>query len=132
MTRLAVPTWREGVKWMGQERCDVFLITLNKTEKRFSPTTRYRDYAISRELLHWESQSGTGSASPTGQRYQHHVRQGSGVMIFARMEAGDRAFHFLGPAFYVNHQGERPMQVTWRLSHPLPGDLLIQYRSAVA
>ena len=117
---------------MGQERCDVFLITLHKTEKRFSPTTRYRDYAISRELLHWESQSSTGSASRMGQRYQQHVQQGSGVMIFARMEATDRAYHFLGPATYVGHQGEKPMQVTWRLSHPLPGDLFTQYRSAVA
>ncbi len=130
--RVEVPTWREGVKWIASERCDVFLITLNKTEKRFSPTTRYRDYAISRDLLHWESQSGTTSSSPTGQRYQRHMRQGSAVMVFARKNADDRAFHFLGPATYVQHQGERPMQVTWRLGYPLPGDLLIDYRIAVA
>lgn len=127
-----VPVWREGVKWMGLERCDVFLITLNKTGKRFSPTTRYRDYAVSRELLHWESQSGTTATSPTGQRYQRHVQQGSAVMIFARLNADDRAFHFLGPATYMHHQGERPMQVTWRLTHALPGDLLLAYRAAVA
>ena len=57
-------------KCMQQERCDVFLITLNKTEKRFSPSTRYRDYAINRSLFHWESQSRTTADSPTGQRYQ--------------------------------------------------------------
>lgn len=132
MSRLAVPTWREGVKWMGQERCDVFLITLNKTEKRFSPTTRYRDYAISRELLHWESQSGTRGESPTGRRYQKHVALGTGVMIFARLNADDRAFHFLGSATYQRHEGDMPMRVTWELSTPLPGDLLISYRAAVA
>lgn len=132
MSRLAVPTWREGVKWMGQERCDVFLITLNKTEKRFSPTTRYRDYAISRELLHWESQSGTRGASPTGQRYQKHAAQGTGIMVFARLNADDRAFHFLGPATYQGHESDLPMRVTWKLSTPLPADLLISYRAAVA
>jgi superfamily II DNA or RNA helicase/HKD family nuclease len=130
--RVEPPPWREGVKWLASERCDVFLITLNKTEKRFSPTTRYRDYAISRDLLHWESQSGTTASSTTGQRYQQHARQGSAVMIFARMNADDRAFHFLGPATYLQHQGERPMQVTWRLGYSLPGDLLLAYRAAAA
>ncbi len=132
LERVEVPTWREGVKWMSQEKCDVFLITLNKTEKRFSPTTRYRDYAISRDLLHWESQSGTTATSPTGQRYQRHVTLATAVMIFARMDAEDRAFHFLGPATYLRHEGERPMQVTWRLAYALPGDLLLSYRAAVA
>ena len=28
-------------------------------QRPFSPTTRYRDYAISRDLIHWESQSST-------------------------------------------------------------------------
>jgi superfamily II DNA or RNA helicase len=130
--RVDLPVWREGVKWLSKERCDLLLVTLNKTDKRFSPTTRYRDYAIGRDLLHWESQSGTRSSSPTGQRYQRHVEQGSAVMIFARLDTEDRAFHFLGPARYVGHQGEMPMSVTWRLIYPLPGDLLAQYRAAVA
>ena len=124
-----VPTWREGVRWMETERSDVLLITLNKTDKRFSPSTRYRDYAISRQLLHWESQSGTRSTSPMGMRYQQHEAQGSAVMVFVRMDAEDRAFHFLGPARYVEHRGEMPMQITWRLVHDLPGDLFDSYRA---
>jgi len=125
----AVPPWREGVKWMDAEGCDVLLITLNKTEKRFSPTTRYRDYAISRDLLHWESQSGTRASSPTGQRYQHHVKGGSSVMVFVRENAEERAFHFLGPATYRSHRGETPMQIVWQLSYPLPGDLFSACRA---
>ena len=34
-------------------------VTLDKTVGHFSPTTRYRDHAISPELIHWESQSAT-------------------------------------------------------------------------
>lgn len=127
-----VPAWREGVKFMQEERCDVFLITLNKTEKRFSPSTRYRDYAINRSLFHWESQSRTTADSPTGQRYQLHRSQGTEVMVFVRMNAEDRAFHFLGPASYQSHQSEMPMQITWRLKHQLPGDLFLTYRAAAA
>lgn len=129
---IKVPAWREGVKFMQQERCDVFLITLNKSEKRFSPSTRYRDYAINRNLFHWESQSRTTADSPTGQRYQRHRSQDTEVMVFVRLNAEDRAFHFLGPASYQSHQSEMPMQITWKMQHPLPADLFLSYRAAAA
>jgi hypothetical protein len=29
---------------------------------------------------------------------------------------------FLGPASYVDHRGERPIAITWKLDHPLPAD----------
>ena len=44
-------------------------MTLKKSEADYSPTTMYRDYPISRDLFHWESQSVTSVDSPTGQRY---------------------------------------------------------------
>ncbi len=106
--------------------------TLDKTSGNFSPTTRYRDYAISRELIHWESQSMTRAASETGRRYQNHVALGSSIMLFARLRSDDRAFWFLGPATYVQHESEMPMAVTWRLHHPLPGDLFACFAAAVA
>ena len=53
-------------------------------------------------------------------------------MLFARLRADDRAFWFLGPATYVRHEGEQPMAVTWRLEHPLPGDLFAAFAAAVA
>ena len=84
----------------------------------FSPTTRYRDYAISRELIHWESQSMTRAASETGRRYQNHVALGSSIMLFARLRSDDRAFWFLGPATYVQHESEMPMAVTANIRRP--------------
>lgn len=126
------PVWREGVKWMQGENCDVFLVTFDKTGKRFSPTTRYRDYAISRNLLHWESQARTKASDPTGTRYRLHNDRGSGVMIFARLNEDDRSFFFLGAATYVSHQSDMPMQVTWQLRHTLPGDLYATFAAAVA
>ncbi len=124
--------WREGVMYLPEVPADVLAITLDKTGAGFSPTTRYRDYAISPTLIHWESQSTTPANSPTGQRYQHHAVQGSSVLMFARLNSADRAFWFLGRATYVRHSGERPMAITWQLEHPLPGDLFVRFAAAVA
>jgi superfamily II DNA or RNA helicase/HKD family nuclease len=129
---LRLPAWREGVKDMKDARTDVFLVTLDKTQGSFSPTTRYNDYAISRELIHWESQSTTTEDSPTGRRYRAHATLGRHVHLFARLGSEERAFFFLGPASYVSHQGERPMKITWRLRHRLPGDLFASFAAAVA
>ena len=35
---------------------DVFLVTLNKSDRDFSETTRYEDYSIDRMTFHWQSQ----------------------------------------------------------------------------
>jgi hypothetical protein len=127
-----MPSWREGVRWVEATKADLLAFTLDKTSGAFSPTTRYRDYAISRELIHWESQSGLRSRAPTGQRYQHYVKQGSSIMLFARLNSDDRAFWFLGPATYVKHEGEQPMAITWQRTHPLPADLYTTFAAAVA
>lgn len=131
-TGARVAPWQTGVYFAPGERADLLAFTLDKTQGHFSPTTRYRDYAISRERIHWESQSVTREDGETGQRYQHHQAQGSSVMLFARLRSTDRAFTFLGPADYEGHQGERPMRITWRLHQPLPGDLFAAYAAAVA
>ncbi|HJR58286.1 MAG TPA: DUF3427 domain-containing protein [Vicinamibacterales bacterium] len=127
-----VMSWQAGVYWARDAKADLFAFTLDKTSGQFSSTTRYRDYAISRELVHWESQNATMADSDTGQRYQHHERMGTSIMLFARLRADDRAFWFLGPATYVKHERDAPMAITWRLKHLLPGDLFEQFAAAVA
>lgn len=122
------PLWQTGVHWQEAHRCDLLAFTLDKDTGYFSPTTRYRDYAISREFIHWESQSTTRAESRTGRRYQHHQAMGSHVLLFARMTQDD-AFSLLGTAQYVRHTGERPMAITWKLDVPLPGDLYQAYRA---
>ena len=100
-------------------------MTLHKSESDYSPTTIYQDYAISQDLFHWESQSGTTVASPTGQRYLRHRETGSHVLLFSRTlkvsAFGTGApYLFLGEADYVEHRGERPIAITWRLRVPMP------------
>jgi hypothetical protein len=96
---------------------------LRKSEADYSPTTLYRDYPISPTRFHWESQSTTTVASPTGQRY---VNGTSNVLLFVREQAkddfGTAPYLFLGTARYVEHSGERPIAITWRLDSPMPAD----------
>lgn len=123
-------TVREGVKWLPEQKLDVLFVTLNKSDKDYSPTTMYNDYSINEWLFHWQSQSTTAESSSTGQRYIHHNERGSRVLLFVREFKADRisggaeAYTFLGTANYVKHEGERPMSITWRLDHPIPAKYL--------
>jgi hypothetical protein len=127
-----VAPWQTGAHWAKEAKADLLAFTLDKTSGQFSPTTRYRDYAISRDLIHWETQSVTRADHETGLRYQQHAQRGSSVMLFARLRSDERAFFFLGPAMYVKHESELPMAITWRLAYPLPGDLFASFAAAVA
>lgn len=123
-------TVREGVKWLPDKQLDVFFVTLNKSDKDYSPTTMYNDYSINETLFHWQSQSTTAENSSTGQRYIHHKKRASKVLLFVREFKSDRisgsagAYTFLGTANYVKHTGSRPMNITWKLDRPIPAKFL--------
>jgi superfamily II DNA or RNA helicase/HKD family nuclease len=127
-----VAPWQTGVYEAKNANAELLAFTLDKSSGGFSPTTRYRDYAISPSLIHWESQSITREDSPTGLRYRHHERDGRSIMLFSRLRSDDRAFWFLGPASYRGHVGKKPMAITWELHTPLPGDLYQSFAAAVA
>jgi hypothetical protein len=120
--------FREGVRWCESIQTDALLITLEKDEKDFSPQTRYKDYAMSESLFHWESQNQTSSTSPTGIRYQKHRETGTYVLLFVRRYkktdiGGPQPWMLLGPADYVEHKGSNPMGIVWKLQHELPADV---------
>ncbi len=123
------PTAREGVRWLPEIQTDVLFVTLRKSDRHYSPSTRYRDYAISSRLFHWESQSTTPADSPTGRRYREQRHTGTNVLLFVRENPTlpNRAgapFTCLGPATVVDTEGERPIHITWELHDPMPESLL--------
>ena len=111
-----------------RKTADVLLVTLNKSDKDYSPTTMYKDYSINESLFHWQSQSTTSDTSPTGQRYIHHRQRGSQVLLFVREFktdiAGTAPYTFLGTADYLRHTGSRPMNIIWRLNRPIPAKFI--------
>ena len=111
---------REGVLFAKELPADVFFITLNKTERDYSPTTMYEDYAVN------ESCSiGNLSARP-----QRNPQPGSATSTtasegppsscsFARINVATvwRFPIVSGPRRLPEHEGNRPMSIVWRLQH---------------
>lgn len=123
---------REGVLYEKSLHADLLFVTLNKTAKKYSPTTMYEDYAVSDELFHWQSQSTTPAHSPTGQRYINHAQSFNTILLFVREDSRYNGltmpYTFLGPVDYVSHRGSRPMSIIWRLRHKLPAKLVRNIR----
>jgi hypothetical protein len=97
----------------------------------------YKDYAISRELFHWESQATQSQRSPAVQRYIEHQSRGTHVHLFLRdrklLPHGATApYVFAGPMEYVSHERDRPVSFTWRLTSPMPEELFETARSVAA
>lgn len=123
------PAFREGVKYFKDKKLDIFFITLNKSEKDFSPSTLYEDYAINERLFHWQTQSKVSEESPTGQRYIHHRNTGNKVALFVREYKKEKGslpspFVFLGTANYMKHSGNKPMSFVWELEEEMPSYLV--------
>ncbi|MBR7553631.1 DUF3427 domain-containing protein [Allobacillus sp. GCM10007491] len=124
------PDFREGVKYIKEKNVDALFVTLNKSEKDFSPSTLYEDYAINEKLFHWQSQNKTSSKTDVGQRYIHHRKKGTQIALFVREYKNQNGYPspyvFLGTVDYVKHSGEKPMSITWRLRQEMPSYLVTQ------
>jgi hypothetical protein len=115
----------KGILKVGDKR-ELLFVTLNKSSKAFSPTTRYRDHAISPTLFHWETPSIASIAKPSGRRYIESEHNGYRFYLFVRTDT-EAPFAFVGRVHYVSHEGDRPIAITWRLDTPLPAALYQRY-----
>jgi superfamily II DNA or RNA helicase/HKD family nuclease len=115
-----------GILTLKDRPCELLFVTLDKTGAGFSPTTRYRDYAISQDLFHWETQGAASVSRPSGRRYVESPGNGMAFQLFVR-PAPEEAFAYLGPVRYERHAGDRPIAITWRLETPMPAGLFESY-----
>ncbi|WP_040205937.1 DUF3427 domain-containing protein [Neobacillus jeddahensis] len=122
------PAFREGVKHFEENNLDIFFITLNKSEKDFSPSTLYDDYAINEMLFHWQTQSRVAEGSKTAERYITHKHRNHQIALFVREYKKENGytspFVFLGTADHVSHSGSKPMSFVWRLKEEMPSYLV--------
>ena len=125
-TKGGVKRIQTGVFYHQPLRVDLHFVTLEKSEKEYSPTTLYNDYAISPTRFHVETQSTCSPETPTGRRYMQCVRGADQhSLIFVRQRRRDARsetmpYLFLGEAFYSTHRGSKPMQIEWDLARPMP------------
>ena len=126
---------REGVLYIEDIKTDIFLITLNKVEKYFSPSTMYEDYAINDELFNWQSQSRTSIESPTGQRYINHIKTNNNILLFVRENKSEDSvtspYIYLGPADIVRYSGSKPINIVWKLRNKLPARIASKVEKAL-
>ncbi|SFE68248.1 protein of unknown function [Paenibacillus algorifonticola] len=129
------PSFREGVKYLEDKGTDIFFITLNKSDKDFSPSTLYEDYAINERLFHWQTQSRISEETKTAQRYIHHKQLGHRIALFVREYKEEHnftsPFMFLGEVEYVRHEGNKPMSFVWRLKKEMPPALVPAANKAI-
>lgn len=116
---------REGVVRIKEKNTELLLVTLNKSDKDFSPSTMYDDYALNESIFHWQSQNITQPNSPVGKSYINQKEIGKNILLFVREHKKDAFgmtmnYLFLGSVEYVKHQGASPMSITWQMKEPIP------------
>ena len=98
---------------------ELFFVTLNKSDKDFSPTTQYNDYFISENRFHWQSQN-TMSHSNAGERYVNQNKNGRRFILFVREDKKDgfgntSPYFCMGLVDYISSHGDFPMNIEWKM-----------------
>ena len=119
---------REGVLNIVDANTELLFVTLDKCEKQFSATTMYHDYAISPTLFHWQTQNSARPNSGRGLGYISQKETNKTFLLFVREQAKDEngrtmGFVNFGPVDFVKSEGCQPMNITWKLKHPMPAYL---------
>lgn len=112
-----------GVFNVEEYNTELFFVTLNKSDKEFSPSTQYNDYVISDSLFHWQSQN-TDAHSGKGSRFVKQAINHKRFMIFVRDYKNDgygntSPFYCFGFGNYVSSNGDFPMNIVWRMEKPI-------------
>ena len=124
--KISVP--QGGILKLEQSKRELLFVTLDKSSRDFSPTTRYRDYAISHDRFHWETQGAASVTRPSGRRYIESPANGWSFHLFVCTDP-EAPYAYVGPVIYESHTGDRPIGITWRLAYPLPGGLYDLFRT---
>ncbi len=116
---------REGVAFSKKFNTELLFITLNKSEKDFSPSTLYEDFAVSETLFHWQTQNAVSPDTEKGESYIKHKIKGKRILLFVREKNEDQygntmSFVFLGEGSLENYYGSKPMSIKWLLNEPMP------------
>lgn len=117
-----------GVYFHKETKCNLLFVTLNKSERDYSPSTMYRDYAISETLFHWQTQSNTKPSTTKGIRHLEHKERGITPILFIRNQKKDERretepYFFVGPVELNRWEGSQPMDIVWKVKEPLPADI---------
>lgn len=118
-----------GTQYNKEQKFAMVFVTLNKSDKDYSPSTLYEDYAISQSQFHWQSMNKTRVASTEGQRIINQKDNGWKFVLFVRDSKTDEfgntnGYYCLGTMDFNSSHGECPMNVVWDMHESIPGFVL--------
>jgi superfamily II DNA or RNA helicase len=125
LTPSARPLSDSGCLPLPQEQIEILFVTLDKSEG-FEERVQFKDYAISPDLFHWQTQNRAGINNNSGRRYTESPTNGWTFQLFVR-EDRESAYVALGSVERVSHEGDRPISITWRLNRPLTAELFRKF-----
>lgn len=112
-----------GVFNVDKLNAELFFVTLNKSDKDFSPTTLYDDYVVSENQFHWKSRN-TDTHQGRGKRFVEQATNKKKFLLFVRENKQDGygntcPFYCFGLVDYISSYDNKPMSIDWRLHHPI-------------
>lgn len=118
-----------GTQYNMERKFAMVFVTLNKSDKDYSPSTLYEDYAISPEQFHWQSMNKVREDSEEGRRIIQQRTNGWKFILFVRDTKQDEygitnAYYCLGLMDFNSSHGECPMNVVWDMKNAIPGFVL--------
>jgi superfamily II DNA or RNA helicase/HKD family nuclease len=120
---------REGVLSVSEKNIEVFFVTLDKSDGKYNPNTMYQDYFINDKIFHWQSQNKTSDTTEVGKSYINQKASNKVFLLFVREANNDEndltmGFVYCGELIYLNHNGNKPMNINWQMQIPPPANLL--------
>ena len=118
-----------GTQYIHDDKLSMVMVTTNKADKEYSPSTLYKDYAINENQFHWQSKNDVRIDSREGQRFINQKENGWRFLLFVRDSKKDafgnsNCYYCLGLMDYVKSEGECPMNITWDMRNKIPGFIL--------
>ncbi len=118
-----------GTQYCYDHKIAMVFVTLNKTDKEYTPNTLYEDYAISNRQFHWQSMNSVTVKSREGQRIVDQRHNGWRFILFVRDAKRDEygitnGYYCLGLMDYNSSHSEAPINVVWDMQQPIPGFIL--------
>ncbi|WP_114971071.1 DUF3427 domain-containing protein [Rhodoferax ferrireducens] len=124
-TPLVRPLADGGCVPLNSCKIEILFVTLDKSEG-FSENVQFKDYAISPERFHWQTQNRASANNQTGRRYTESPGNGWEFQLFVRENRG-MPYVAVGPLDLLSHEGDRPISVTWGLTAPLSAELFRKF-----
>jgi hypothetical protein len=117
--------FQAGVLPLVNRKIELLFVTLDKSEG-YHDRIAYRDYAISTERFHWQTQNSAGPDTNSGRRYTESPANGWQFHLFVRPRKGE-AYRACGRVTLESVDGDRPMSIVWKFETPLPVRLFREF-----